>query len=177
MASGFVGRGNELGRLEAVCSQAKRESRPAVALVNGVPGSGKTRLLAELRGREVSSRQLSMVGYQTGSQVPLAAAGDLLRELVKVSGAGARLEASLFGADQANDRPLEPLRMFEAAHRSLLRLESVILLLVDDLQWIDELSLALQDAIIFGFSYQGVLHSHTAAQSHYWWACQSRVRW
>src|SRR5207245_10525352 len=99
------GRGNELGRLEAVCSQAKRQSRPAVALVNGVPGSGKTRLLAELRGREVSSRQLSMVGYQTGPQVPLPAAGDLLRELVKVSGAGARLEAALFRRGSSQRSP------------------------------------------------------------------------
>ena len=174
MASGFVGRGNELGRLEAVCSQAKRESRPAVALVNGVPGSGKTRLLAELRGREVSSRQLSMVGYQTGSQVPLAAAGDLLRELVKVSGAGARLEAALFGAAQANDRPLEPLRMFEAAHRSLLRLEGVIVLFVDDLQWIDELSLALCSYLVRSASACMVPPSYWACRS---WATSKTHTW
>src|SRR5712691_2046029 len=94
----FVGRADELARLEAGCSRASREARPTAALITGPPGSGKTRLLAELRGRQPASRLLSVVGYQTGAQVPLAAAGDLLRSLVKVPGAGARLEVALFGA-------------------------------------------------------------------------------
>jgi hypothetical protein len=41
----------------------------------------------------------------------------------------------------------------------------------------DELSFPLEGAIIFGFRNQGVLHSHTTAQSHRWWARQSRVSW
>jgi hypothetical protein len=41
----------------------------------------------------------------------------------------------------------------------------------------DERSLPLEDAIIFGFRNQGVLHPHTAAQSHRQWASESRVRW
>jgi hypothetical protein len=86
---------------------------------------------------------LSIVGYQTGAQVPLAAAGDLLRALVK-----ARLEAAVFGAIPADDRPLDPLRMFEAAHRSLLGLKGTVLLLVDDLQWVDELSIALGSYLV-----------------------------
>ncbi len=143
MASAFVGRAVELAQLEAVCSRASREARPTAALVTGLPGSGKTRLLAELRSRLPASRLLSVVGYQAGTQVPLAAAGDLLRGLVKVPGAGARLEAALFGGTPADDRPLEPLQMFEAAHRSLLRLEGAVLLFADDIQWVDELSLAL----------------------------------
>jgi len=38
--------------------------------------------------------------------------------------------------------PLEPLRIFETAHRALRQVGRP-LLLVDDLQWVDELSLAL----------------------------------
>ena len=86
MASAFIGRGVELALLEAVCLRAQRESRPAAAVITGSPGSGKTRLLDELRSRHPAGRRLSVVGYQTGSQVPLAAAGDLLRALVKVRG-------------------------------------------------------------------------------------------
>jgi len=146
MASDFVGRGVELARLEAVCSRAKREGRPAAALITGLPGAGKTRLLAELRSRQQGQQDvtaLSIVGYETGTQVPLAAAGELLHALVKVPGVGARLEAALFGASPAEDRPLEPLRIFEAAHRSLLGLPGMTLLFIDDLQWVDELSIAL----------------------------------
>lgn len=143
MASVFVGRVNELAQLEAVCSRANREARPTAALVTGLPGSGKTRLLAELRGRKPASRLLSVVGYQTGTQVPLAAAGDLLRALVRVPGAGPRLDVALFGASPSDDRPLEPLRVFEAAHRALLGVSGTVLIFVDDLQWVDQLSLAL----------------------------------
>src|SRR5438105_13882692 len=87
-------------------------------------------------------------GYQTGAQVPLAAAGDLLRTLVKVPGAGTKLEEALFGATTSDDRPLEPLRIFEAAHRALLGLEGTVLLCVDDLQWVDVLSLALCSSLV-----------------------------
>src|SRR4029077_11205254 len=85
----FVGRGEELALLEAVCSRVKRDGKPAATLVTGLPGSGKTSLLAALRRRQGASRQLSMAGFETGTQLPLAAAGDLLRGLAKVPGAGA----------------------------------------------------------------------------------------
>src|SRR6267378_3017181 len=143
MASAFIGRGVELALLEAVCLRAQRESRPAAAVITGSPGSGKTRLLGELGSRHPAGRRLSVVGYQTGSQVPLAAAGDLLRALVKVPGTGPKLEEALFGATAADDRPLESLRVFEAAHRAVLGLVGTVLILVDDLQWVDELSLVL----------------------------------
>ena len=143
MAPAFVGREAELALLDDIYLRAKREERPAAALITGLPGSGKTRLLGEFRRRQGASRQLNAGGYQTGAQVPLAAAGDLLRTLVKVPGAGRKLEEALFGATTSDERPLEPLRIFEAAHRALLGLEGTVLLCVDDLQWVDVLSLAL----------------------------------
>ena len=143
MAPAFVGRDAELALLDDIYLRAKREERPAAALMTGLPGSGKTRLLAEFRRRQGASPQLNVGGYQTGAQVPLAAAGDLLRTLVNVPGAGRKLEEALFGATTSDERPLEPLRIFEAAHRALLGLEGTVLLCVDDLQWVDVLSLAL----------------------------------
>jgi DNA-binding CsgD family transcriptional regulator len=143
MTSDFVGRTPELKLLEAVCSRAERESRPVAALVNGPPGAGKTRLVSELRARQQSHLQLTVSGYETSVRAPLAAAGGLLRTLVKVAGAGAQLEGVLFGAGHREDRPLEPVRLFEAAHRALQAVQAPILLLIDDLQWVDELSLSL----------------------------------
>ena len=118
MAPAFVGRDAELALLDDIYLRAKREERPAAALMTGLPGSGKTRLLAEFRRRQGASPQLNVGGYQTGAQVPLAAAGDLLRTLVNVPGAGRKLEEALFGATTSDERPLEPLRIFEAAHRA-----------------------------------------------------------
>jgi DNA-binding CsgD family transcriptional regulator len=143
MSASFVGRRVELALLEAVCSNATTYDRPAAALISGLPGSGKTRLLAELASTQQAIPHLNVAGYQAGTQVPLAASGDLLRALAKVSGAGEVLNEFLFGTSQTDDRWIEPLRLFEAARRALLGLEGSVLVLVDDVQWIDQLSVAL----------------------------------
>src|SRR5467141_4092228 len=148
MRSGFVGRRVELALLDSVCSKANADNRPAAALISGVPGSGKSRLLAELRSRRRATHVLTVVGYESAFQVPLGAAANLLRELGKVSDAGETLREFLFGPNPVDDRSLEPLRLFEAARRALLGLEGSILLVADDLQWVDDLSLALCSYLI-----------------------------
>lgn len=148
MASDFVGREAELSVLEAVCSRANAEGRPGTALLTGPPGVGKTRLLLELSRRQRLAIKLSIGGYQSGTQVPLAAAADLLRTLAKVPDAGVSLDTVLFRANHIDDRPLEPVGVFEAAHRAMVRLQGPILILLDDLQWVDELSIALCSYLI-----------------------------
>lgn len=143
MSATFVGRRAELALLESVCSSAKAESIPAAAVISGLPGAGKTRLLAELCSRERAFKQLRVVGYEAGTRVPLAAAADLLRALGKVPDAGGLLNELLSATGLTEDRSLEPLRLFEAARRALLGLDDPILLIVDDVHWVDELSLAL----------------------------------
>src|SRR2546428_1456726 len=143
MSSGFVGRRVELALLDSVCSKANADNKPAAALISGVPGSGKSRLLAELRSRRRATHVLSVVGYESAFQVPLGAAANLLRGLGKVSDAGEMLREFLFSPNPVDDRSLEPLRLFEAARRALLGLAGSILLVADDLQWVDDLSLAL----------------------------------
>jgi hypothetical protein len=123
MSAGFVGRRVELALLDSVCSRTNAESSPAAALISGLPGSGKTRLLAELRSRQRATVKLGITGYESAIEVPLAAAADLLRELGKVSGAGEILSEYLFGPASTEDRSLEPLRLFEAARRALLGLD------------------------------------------------------
>src|SRR5438552_17301332 len=148
MSAGFVGRRVELALLDSVCSKANADNRPAAALISGHPGSGKSRLLAELRSRRRATHVLGVVGYESAFQVPLGAAANLLRGLGKVSDAGEMLREFLFGPHPVDDRSLEPLRLFEAARRALLGLEGSILLVADDLQWVDDLSLALCSYLI-----------------------------
>src|SRR5438876_187214 len=143
MSAAFVGRRVELALLDSVCSRANADNRPAAALISGVPGSGKSRLLAELRSRRRATHVLGVVGYESALQVPLGAAANLLRGLGRVNDAGEMLREFLFSPNPVDDRSLEPLRLFEAARRAMLGLEGSVLLVADDLQWVDDLSLAL----------------------------------
>jgi DNA-binding CsgD family transcriptional regulator len=134
----FVGRKAELEALVELA--ATSGSGPAAAVVVGEPGSGKSRLLAEARGRSTLARVFGVVGYESERQVPLAAASGLLRALRDVPEHGAYVETVMF--DVSGAAPLEPVRLFEGAHRAFRACEPS-LLVVDDLQWVDELSLAL----------------------------------
>lgn len=134
----FVGRSEELRALVEVAAQA--HDGPSAGVIVGDPGSGKTRLLAEAAGRLGDLTQIRVVGYEPERQVPLAAAADLLRTLGGVPELGDRLRTMVFEPEQAS--ALDPVRLFEAAHRTLSRLERAVLL-IDDLQWVDDLSLAL----------------------------------
>jgi DNA-binding CsgD family transcriptional regulator len=132
----FVGRTEQIQRLEDVLAAA--HDAPAAAVLVGDPGAGKTRLLEELSERAGVEHCFRVVGYEPERHVPLSSAATFLRILSERSAAGRRLAAIAF---EGGDR-LEPMRMFEATHRAVERLEPFLLLL-DDLQWMDELSLAL----------------------------------
>ncbi|HET7726203.1 MAG TPA: AAA family ATPase [Candidatus Limnocylindrales bacterium] len=134
----FVGRQRELRVLRSLSDIARRERRPTAALVTGDPGSGKTRLLAELCSH--SPMPVERVhGFEPTQAVPLAAARELLRRLARVPAAGADLDRLVVAREQG---PLDALRIFEAAHLALRR-HGPLLVAVDDLQWVDEASRAL----------------------------------
>src|SRR3990170_4968119 len=125
MVSAFVGRDAELTKLELLC-QASSRGRAGAGLVVGDPGSGKTRLLAELRGRMGAVRSLEIRGYEPERGIAFAAARDALVSL--------GLDAARF------DAGAERIEIFEAALRSFGR--DPALLYVDDLHWVDETSAA-----------------------------------
>ncbi|HET6642487.1 MAG TPA: LuxR C-terminal-related transcriptional regulator [Gaiellaceae bacterium] len=134
----FVGRTAELDALSETVTASS--VGPAAAIVLGEPGSGKTRLLAEARSRTELAHSFAVIGYEAGRAIPLAAAAGLLRSLAAAPRHGPFVEELAFGSH--DPVALEPVRVFEAAHRALRELEPA-LLVVDDLQWLDELSLAL----------------------------------
>jgi DNA-binding CsgD family transcriptional regulator len=140
--SAFVGRLGELAALAEVSRVAAAGDEVAAAVIVGDPGSGKSRLLAEAAARADVADQFRIVGYEPEREVPLAAASDFLRALTGATPDGRRLGALVFGVGAADASSLEPIRVFEAAHRALSAVGPT-LVIVDDLQWVDDLSLAL----------------------------------
>ncbi len=139
MSAPFVGRRREMETLTGLVQRALHERAPGAALVSGDPGSGKTRLLAETVRTAGAPRVVRLVGFEPMQQVPLGAAADLLHVLAKASGDGQLLDRLVFGDDEQQP---EALRIFEAAHRALVS-SGALLVAIDDLQWVDERSLAL----------------------------------
>jgi DNA-binding NarL/FixJ family response regulator len=137
----FVGRIDELAALAQIGDAAIRGEVTA-GIVVGDPGSGKSRLLGEAAARTEVPKQFRVVGFEPESPVPLAAASEFLRALAAATPHGRQLEELVFGAAPEDASPLEPVRVFEAAHRAF-RPIGPALVLVDDLQWLDDLSLAL----------------------------------
>lgn len=134
----FVGRVGELAELRDVARGST--TGPAAAVVVGEAGSGKSRLLAEAREQSSLPQAFAVAGYEAERLLPLAAASGLLRSLAATRPHGAQLDRLLYGERTASE--FEPLRLFEAAHRAF-RAVGPALLVVDDIQWADELSLAL----------------------------------
>lgn len=104
----------------------------------GDPGSGKSRFLLEAGERISSLSHLTVTCYETEQAVPLAAASQLLRALIAAPRNGEMLDRVAFRSQTA----VEPVRVFEAAHRAFVELTPAVLV-IDDLQWMDATSLAL----------------------------------
>jgi hypothetical protein len=152
MASTFVGREAELSMLASLSVRAQRERLPAAAVVIGDPGSGKSRLLEEAASRSPIDRSIRVVGFEPEAGIPLAAARELLETLKNLPGAGSILRHLLEGGSGTG---VEPLRVFEAAHRSLEPLLPVMIQ-ADDVHWADTTSLALLHYLVRAADAEGL---------------------
>jgi DNA-binding CsgD family transcriptional regulator len=142
----LVGRADELSLLRGLVAGAASTCGPSAAVIIGEAGVGKTRLLAEATRQVDPSGVLRLIGFEPEQHVPLGAAAGLLHELEKSSAHGQAL-ASLLSVRGPAQGDLESLRVFEAASRALSSL-CPVLIVMDDLQWLDGLSQALAHYLI-----------------------------
>ena len=155
----LIGRDVELDRLRALVDSAQTGVAPGLALLAGDPGIGKSRLLDELarhaRGRGVTV----LVGraFQPEMVRPYGPWIDALRS-VSLAGVPADVMAPLAGLlpelGAAPDEDANRARLFDGVGRVLTALAGAerdtgagagggALIVLDDLQWSDEASLAL----------------------------------
>lgn len=132
MPGPFFGRIAELTSLEELCRPPVRGT--SAAFIVGDPGSGKSRLLAELRARIRPTRSFQIRGYEPEQAIAFAAA----RESLVMLG----LDPERFDAGQAR------IEIFEAALQALGH--DPALVFVDDLHWVDETSASLCHYLLRG---------------------------
>jgi hypothetical protein len=150
---------DDLARLRAAWDAAAG-GRPGVAVVRGGAGVGKTRLVGELvaiarrLGAEVAVSQC----FATSGRLALAPVADWLRspavrasssrldpvwreEVERLAPSGAGRSATASGARAMVDA-WQRHRFFEGLARALLGLDRPLLLVLDNLQWCDQETLA-----------------------------------
>jgi len=140
MRGRFVGREAEVAAIEAVIQESLTRPGPGGAIVVGAPGSGKTRLLTEIIAHN-SLPVAHISGYEAEQSMPLTATRDLLLKLARAPASGRQLRLAAFGEQPAGPAT-DPLRLFELAYRCLGEVDS-LLIVIDDVQWVDEVSRAL----------------------------------
>jgi DNA-binding NarL/FixJ family response regulator len=157
VSGGFVGRSTELGRLLAAMARAG-QGQPAMVLLAGDAGVGKTRLLVELadrareRGMQVLIGGCLEVGDVGLPYVPIVAAlrgfaaeagnDELLVGAAKgLPGLGSLLPelAGQPTTPASMDKGLEQLQLFDAVGSLLVRLSehASVMLILEDLHWAD----------------------------------------
>ena len=144
--TGIVGRDHELARVRALL-EAAREGTTTTLVVQGEPGIGKTTLLEAAERMATGFRCLWVRGVESESVLAhaglLQALGPVRDGLAEIPGAQATALSSALGWGPAA-APAERF-LVAAAVLSLLAAESErapVLVLVDDLQWVDRESAA-----------------------------------
>jgi DNA-binding SARP family transcriptional activator/tetratricopeptide (TPR) repeat protein len=158
-AARLVGRSKEFGILQAAW-RAATAGRPSLALVRGDAGAGKTRLVTEvaeaarLQGAVVASTQC----FGTSGRLALSPVADWLRAPAVQSGMATldpvwRAEVDRLvpsgkarGEPGAGSRAMvdawQRHRFFEGLARALIAVDRPMLLVLDNLQWCDQETLA-----------------------------------
>jgi DNA-binding SARP family transcriptional activator len=157
-AARLVGRLRELGLLQDLW-RAAAAGRPGLALVGGGAGVGKTRLAAEIAGmaRLQGAVVASSRCFGTSGRLALAPVADWLRNPA-VQAASATLDpawraevgrlvpAGGHGERAAGSRPMADAwqrhRFFEGLARALIAVGRPMLLILDNMQWCDQETLA-----------------------------------
>jgi len=141
-AAGLFGRSDEVARITAHLDPGRSGGGPRAIVMTGVPGIGKSRLMAEVIRRSSVAPVRRVVGFEPEQAVSLAATATLLRDLASQPLVSAQRLASLMASTAERSDGLAAVRVFEAATAVVLA-TTPSLLVIDDLQWLDDMSRAL----------------------------------
>jgi hypothetical protein len=164
----LVGRGPELERLLEAWTACRRERRPSVSVIEGDPGTGKTRLAEEVlaRARLDGAAVAAVRAVEADLTEPWSglfgiARGGLL-EAPGVAGASPSALAALRGAGvgEGAERLGQP---FREVLRAIVD-EGPVVALVDDAAWCDGASLLALDACARDLAHAPLFLLFTAAR-------------
>jgi DNA-binding CsgD family transcriptional regulator len=144
---------SELDAVQAGCRRVVRNRSVVVVVLEGDPGTGKTRLLAEALPRIPIDLRVAVAGHEPERGLPLAVGRDLIRALARSSG---RAQECLdpFIAPANVGQATEWSGFFEAVHRAV-SLSGPLAIVVDDVQWADPDSIALLHYLVRGADADG----------------------
>lgn len=166
----LIGRRRERRTLERLVAATRAKQRTEVLLLTGEPGIGKTRLLEELGTlvRAAGGRVLTGRVFEAETIRPYGAWVDALRSLSADTfpdSLRATLSPLLPELAAVSPEVADRNRLFEAVVRLLAGLApgaTPIAVVLDDLQWMDEGSLALLHYVARRLMDQGVLFAAAA---------------
>ncbi len=161
----FIGRQAEVGRLKASLSSA-REGSPHIVLIAGEAGMGKTRLLREMRSTFEQEASVLYGRCYEDSSIPYLAFIEVLRVCLEEHGRefqaleesdidiisrllGRGIDRAALPSGAAGEQ--QKVQLFLALTRLFLRISNSrpVVLIVDDLHWIDAPALELLAYVAF----------------------------
>jgi class 3 adenylate cyclase/ketosteroid isomerase-like protein len=167
-AIGFVGREDELRRIQAVYDGAVAARAARLAVVLGSPGLGKSRLIDEFTRRLGDGATVLLAHCNAAGGATFAPLADALRGLLRIDtgAAGDTLRQAILlalpGEGPERDRiadgiaalvagtPASPEEIFFVVRRGLATLAGVrpVVLAIDDIQWAEPLLLDLVEHLV-----------------------------
>ncbi len=146
----MVGRSDELERVHDLVAAASVGSPHRALLVSGEPGIGKSRLLEELAAQVTDSggRVLHARGFEAEMVRPYGVWFDALRPVNKhdiPAEVASAIAVLLSEPEPSVESPLDRNRLFDGVVRLLevLAFRQPVALVIEDLHWVDEMSLAI----------------------------------